>query len=149
MSKIEGGEALVRDLQAVETKVAGKFVRQALRAGAKIIQAQCKADAPNRSGLTRRSIKVRAGRRSRTGVKMLVSIGKQAYVGDNFYAAFQNFGWKAGSRKNKGYRRPITTKNFDWLGRAFDKSAKSAEAKVREVLAAKLAEGKGGGDGAE
>jgi hypothetical protein len=136
----------------LETKVADKYVRQALREGAKVIQRQCVDDAPNLSGLTRKSIKVKAKvegmKRSRRLIRMFVTIGREAYQGDSFYAAFQNYGWKAGSRKNKGYRRPITTRNFHWLNRAFDKASPAAAAKIKAVLAQKLAQGKGGGDGA-
>lgn len=66
-ARVEGGEELIRRLQSIERKIAGKVLRTALRAGAKVYQQAYQANYPRRSGRTARKITVRAGRRSRKG----------------------------------------------------------------------------------
>lgn len=68
-AKVEGGEKqkLIKRLESLQRKIAGKILRQALRAGAKVFQAAYQANYPRRSGRTARKLTVRAGKRSRKG----------------------------------------------------------------------------------
>jgi HK97 gp10 family phage protein len=147
-AKLTGAEELTRAMGEIKTSIARKHLRTALRAGAKVIQLQCKADAPVKSGRTRSAIKVRSGKRSRTGIRMLVSIGKSFFKGDTFYAGFVEFGWVP-SRKRRSQRKgkarpPRAGEGFvpgeRWLHHAFDKSKESAFRTVRESLTASLEE---------
>lgn len=62
---ISGGDLLARKLEALPVKTAKKILGRALRDGAKIVQAEMKARAPVRTGRMRKSITVRAQRRTR------------------------------------------------------------------------------------
>jgi len=66
-ASVQGGEKLIKRLESLERKIAGKVLRTALRAGAKVYQAAYQANYPRRTGRTARKITVRAGRRSRKG----------------------------------------------------------------------------------
>jgi HK97 gp10 family phage protein len=78
-------------------------MRPALRAGGKPVLAAAKANAPKKSGSLRKSLKLRAGKRSRRGiyvVTLLLSTSKDdnLFTGKAFYGAFQEFGFKLGKR---------------------------------------------------
>jgi HK97 gp10 family phage protein len=145
--KIEGMEEMKKKLETIEPAVRKKLVRKALRAGAKVITKQCKADAPARSGLLRSKIRVRAGKRKRNLIRMNVSIGKKDFQGDTFYAGFVDRGRKSGKRGSRN-RRPIAGSRF--LEKAFDKArpaaAKAILETLREGFTPKLATDAGGGE---
>lgn len=63
-----GDERLVRDFEALPGKIQKKIGRKVLRAGAKIVADKAKILAPVDTGALRRSIKVRAMKRSRTRI---------------------------------------------------------------------------------
>jgi len=67
--------------------------RKALRAGAKIMAAVMVTNAPVGSGLTRRAIKVRAGKRSRSKITTLASLSSRLFPTGLFYAGWVNYGW--------------------------------------------------------
>lgn len=97
-----GDTELREKLRELTNAEARKAVQGATRESAKIIAAQVKSNAPVKSGSLRRSIKVRAIRRSRKRIGMRITTwsGDNLYQGKQFYAAFQEFGWKTGSRRN-------------------------------------------------
>lgn len=95
--KLTGAIELRAKLKEIDTKVSKTYLRQALRAGAKVIQQACLQAAPVKTGQTKRAIKVRAAKRSRKGITMMVSIGKGMFTGDTFYAGFLEYGY---TRKN-------------------------------------------------
>jgi len=141
---ITGDEMTLMRVQALETKVQKRVLTPALRAAAKIIQAQAKANVRSRSGVTKQSIQVRAGKRSRkfpNRVTVNVITAKGWFRGPAFYAGFTERGWKAGSRKSYsfggvlrhrlGFRwinQRIPVKGQRWLARASE--AKHAEAQA-------------------
>jgi HK97 gp10 family phage protein len=110
--EIKGGKELDAALQTLDKKVARKVVSASLRVGAKLVQAGAMANAPvlavarggkhpRTPGALRNAIKVRAARKNDKGtVAIFVGPGKKWFVGDQFYAAFQEFGWKAGARSS-------------------------------------------------
>jgi HK97 gp10 family phage protein len=77
---ITGLPSLDRKLKALEPRVAKKVVRQALRKGAKRVQARVKQLAPKGpTGQTRKAVKVRAFKRSRKGtIGVKVRIEREA-----------------------------------------------------------------------
>lgn len=97
------GDAELRaKLSALTDAEARKAVLGATREAAKVIQAEAKRTAPKRTGALRRSIKVRAIKRSRKRIGMRVTTSKldSVYQGKTFYGAFQEYGWKTGARRN-------------------------------------------------
>ena len=64
---IQGDRALTRRLRKLVPRVQKKVIRQAMRAGIKIVAAEIKATAPVESGLTKRNVKVRALKSRRRG----------------------------------------------------------------------------------
>ncbi len=100
---LEGGPALDKALTELEARVSRKIVSASLRSGAKVVQRQAQSLSPERTGALRKSIKVKAGRVKRgSGTTSInVGTGKKWFVGDQFYGAFQEFGWRAGKRPSK------------------------------------------------
>jgi HK97 gp10 family phage protein len=128
---IKGLEEMRKKLAAVDGAVAKKLIRRALRAGAKVIATQCKADAPLRGGLLRSKIRVKAGKRKRNHIRMNVAIGKKDFQGDTFYAGFVDRGRKSGKRGSRN-RHPIAGSKF--LEKAFDKARGAAGEAILATL---------------
>lgn len=131
---IQGAAELEAKLKALPRKVSGKITRQALRSGAKVVQKQAQADAPRKTGLLARSIKVRAAKRSRGRIGILVQTATGFFKGKSFYSGFIEFGRKTGSRKS-AVRREVPADPF--MARALEK--KKAEAV--QVVAAEIRKG--------
>ena len=91
---------LVKGLHNVEPKLRKKVLTKSLRTAAKPIAATVKSNAPKESGQMKRAIKVRAGRRSRSSVRMRILSKTDWYKGDDFYLSFIEFGWHIGKRKS-------------------------------------------------
>lgn len=98
--RLEGGKALERKLKTLPTRVRNKVVRTALREGAKIVQHATKELAPVRTGLLKKSIKVRAAKRKRGRIAINVQMGAGDYKGETFYGAFIEYGHRLGKRTN-------------------------------------------------
>lgn len=65
-------------------------------------------------------------------MRVTTSATDNLYSGKTFYGAFQEFGWKTGSRKSTGARVQIEGKNF--MKRAADAKKDSALSIFREVI---------------
>ena len=89
-----------KKLKELEPKIAKKIVRDSLKAGAKPVLAAAQAKVPVKSGLLRRNIKIRAGKRSRAGQSVVVGFKDGAFKGDAFYGAFIEWGHQAGKGAN-------------------------------------------------
>jgi HK97 gp10 family phage protein len=72
--KDSGIDKVFRELQAIDKKLRGKVIRQAQRAGAKVLKGEIQDEAPVDSGRTRRSVKVKAGRRKKDQISTNVEI---------------------------------------------------------------------------
>jgi HK97 gp10 family phage protein len=78
--------------------------KSAVQTGAKKamapVQKTARAIAPKKTGKLKRSIRIRVLKRSRVRVGARVTVGAHdnMYKGRTFYAAFQEYGWKAGKR---------------------------------------------------
>lgn len=82
-----------RPLKQLETRLQRKVIRQALRAGARVILPEAKANAPvGETGNLKDSIRVWALKRSRRRIGVKVGSSTHAYKGDQFYGAFIEFG---------------------------------------------------------
>jgi HK97 gp10 family phage protein len=129
--EIKGLDELRKRMEATEPAVRKKLMRKALRAGAKVIANQCKADAPVKSGLLRSKIKVRSGKRKRDTIRMLVAIGKKDFQGQTFYGGMVDRGHKTGKRGSKN-RKQIPGTLF--LEKAFEKARKLAAQMIFNTL---------------
>lgn len=115
--RIEGAREIEKALTEVTKGQGRAAIRKGCRAGAKIVQAAAKQTVPKKTGLLRKSIKVRAIKRTRTKIGVNVTTGKTAslFTGKTYYGAFQEWGWKVGKRPGKGSadnRRKIPGKFF-------------------------------------
>ncbi len=119
---IEGGDSIHKILIGLEAKASRAIVASSLRTGARVVQAAAKRLAPRDTGALERSIKVRSGR-ARHGVSVVVGVGQKWFTGDQFYGAFQEFGWKTGKRKSKN-RKQVPGEHF--MEYAFDEKAAQA-----------------------
>lgn len=87
-----GRSQVERVLEELPAKSAKKVLRQAMRKAMKPVAAQVKANAPVRSGATRKAVKVRAAKVGRKALGIDVTVGAGDYKGDTFAAAFVEYG---------------------------------------------------------
>ena len=78
---IVGDKKLIRKFKTLEAKTQKKFVRKALRAAGKPVLAAAKQKVPVREGKLKKSLKLRAIKRSRTGVGVLIKTGNREELG--------------------------------------------------------------------
>ncbi len=129
---VTGVPAIDRRLRRVEGKVGRKVVRRALRRGAKLVAQEAKRRAPRRTGALSKSIKVRAGKRSRRAISINAIIGKGFFKGETFYAGFIEFGAPGHMTYGRG-RSPLKPNPF--MRAAFDTAGPRARDLVlREIL---------------
>ena len=95
---IDGAKELEKKLRDLGAQAEKKVYRQALRAGAKVVQVAAKAKAPKDTGLLRKSIKVRAGKRSRGQIEVNVCVDPIAFYWRFFEEGFYR-GKRMGGRK--------------------------------------------------
>lgn len=97
---ISGDKAIMRKLKGMVPAARKKVLSKAARTAMKPVLATAKSNAPKQSGALRKAIKLRAKKKNRRGVVgVSVAVGAKWFVGDEFYGAFQEFGWKSGPRK--------------------------------------------------
>lgn len=139
--KLTGVEELDQKFAALPLKVQKKILRGPLRQAAKMIQATAKIDAPVKSGVLAKSLRVRAGKRSRrtaNRVSVVVITAKGWFKGPAFYAPFVLWGHGIGKRPRGGKsrwrrllrigdgRKRVKANNF--LRRATDETGSAAQA---------------------
>ncbi len=120
---ITGIKEIDRAFKQLEPKLARKVIRQSIRAALKPVASEVKADSPVATGLLRSAIKVRAGKRARNSISLVVIIGEGDFKGETFYGAFQEYG--TSRQPGKHYMR-----------RAFDTKAEAARAQIEELIKA-------------
>lgn len=120
-------QAALKELDRKATKSLG---RKALRAGAKVLLAAARTDAPELTGRTRKNIKIRGGRSRAGALALSVGVSAKDFSGEAFYASFLLFGHRVGSRKLGDNRRMIPANNF--LERAYEASGQDAADTVME-----------------
>lgn len=111
-----GDSILKEKLKGLTDSEAKNVIQRACRDAMKVVQKAAKAAAPKKTGALRRSIRVRAIKRSRVriGARVTTSASDNMYTGKTFYGAFQEYGWTWKPRKKtasdfvgprrKGYR---------------------------------------------
>lgn len=101
---ITGDVKLNRILAKLTSKQAKAAIRKASRAALKPVLQQARANAKSfkDTGLLGRSIKIRSIKRSRSAIGSRVTVSTETGKFDKFYAAFQEYGWKAGPTKVAG-----------------------------------------------
>lgn len=115
-------DKLVAALGGMTKRVVRKRVSSALRAGAKVVQASAAANAPVKSGQLKRSIKVRSSRTRRPGeVGIVVITGAGDYKGDEFYGAFQEYGWEQGDRSDDNRHAQVLRRRAKQIGKEIEK----------------------------
>jgi len=91
--EIQGLDELEAQLKWLPLHVRRKVARDALKAGAQVIKTQAEINAPFKTGALMQSIEVQRGRSRRRGtVNFVVGVSKGWFKGDQFYAAFHEFG---------------------------------------------------------
>lgn len=89
---------ILKSLKRIPAKEGKKIIRTAAREAAKqVLLPVARALAPSDTGLLRRKIKVRAIGRSKNG-GVRIGATEKDFTGDQFYAAFQELGWRVGKR---------------------------------------------------
>lgn len=133
---IKGLAAMQKMLDTIPAKIEASIMRGALRAGARVIEAEAKSNVPVKNGILRESIRVTGRIRGRT-VTASIKAGGKTKSGDAWYARFVEFGTAA---------HFIQGKNGGWLsfGGLFIKSVQHPGAKpspfMRPALDAKSQE---------
>lgn len=93
--RVEGIKEIQRAYRELPGRVAKKVVRQAVRAGIKVVAAEARALAPDASGFLKSRIKVRASLKRRRGmVAFEIRIGDKDFTGKSYYGAMVEFGTK-------------------------------------------------------
>lgn len=126
--EIEGLKECLASLKDLEPRLQKSIVRKALRAGANVIRKAAQSDAPVQSGLLRKSIKVKAGKRSKHSISINVGVGAKWFTGPAFYGAFVAFGHKVGSRKLGDSRAQVPANDF--MSSAYNSSKDAAMSAV-------------------
>jgi HK97 gp10 family phage protein len=115
----------IAGLKDLETKVAKKYVRKALRAAAKPTLAAAKATAPvGESGELQRAVKLKSGGIKKGIIRIIVGVGKKWFTGPTFYAAFVAMGHKVGKRDLGDSRKQVAPN--EWLENAYKENAEGA-----------------------
>jgi len=90
---------IITALKRIPGKEGKKIIRKAAREAAnQVLLPVARSAAPADTGKMRRNIKVRAIGRSKNGVGVRIGASEKDFTGDQFYAAFQELGWRVGKR---------------------------------------------------
>ncbi|WP_254510418.1 HK97-gp10 family putative phage morphogenesis protein [Anatilimnocola floriformis] len=84
---------LEKELKQFDKKVQKKTLMRNMRKGMKIIKAEVEEQAPvGETGALADSVKIKAGRKSRTSASIKVQIGEGDFKGETWYAAAVEYG---------------------------------------------------------
>lgn len=89
---ITGIKEIDRKLKGIPDKLAKKALRQSMRPAMKEVLKEAQQNAPVDSGDLKKSIKLKAGPRSKKAITLDVAVGEGFFKGDTFYAGFVEFG---------------------------------------------------------
>lgn len=123
---IEGDKEVQAKLDQLEPKLAKKIMRKALREGQKVISKEAKANAPKDTGALRKSISVRAGKRSVSKMTFYTIISEGTNKAKRWYGNVIEWGSK---------KRGIEAQHY--MRQAFNTKAEEAkQTTIKEVLKA-------------
>jgi HK97 gp10 family phage protein len=128
-----GDREIAQKFKTLPTKVANKVLRQALRPAAKIVLEQAKKEVPVVTGALKKSLKVRAGKRRKGSVKVLVQTAEGFFKGKTYYGGFVHFGHRIGSRRLGDSRKLVPPNPF--VSRAFEAKSNEALATTERLIA--------------
>lgn len=131
---VTGIPELDAKLRTIEQRLAKKIYRRSVRKAAKPVLDTARSLAPVESGDLKRSLKIRAMKRSRRNkhqVGVQVVTGKEWFKGDQFYAAFIEFGAPGHKFFGKG-EAPLEPKPF------LRPAADANKSKVADVFRAEM-----------
>lgn len=117
--QITGIEEIDKKLRELTDKEARRIMRRAMKKAIQPTVTQAQSNAPVLTGQTRAAIQLMPMKRSRKAKSFgfRVCIGKKDYVGDQFYGAFQEYGFHLGKRSLSN-RKFIEGKHF--MQKAYD-----------------------------
>lgn len=126
-------------LNALTPEKQTEILKPALKAGGDIIGAKATALAPAKTGALRRAIKVSSLKAKPGNAKVRIQVGKGAYKGDEYYAAFQEWGWKQGKRPRGGKTARANDTRKEIPGRHYMENAvvqagEAAISKINEMV---------------
>ena len=101
--QVQGLKEVQEKLRQLGQKTAKKYVRKSLRAGAKPVLSQARSNAPVKTGLVRRSLRIVGGKGRKGVVQVRIVLGVKLYVGKSYYGAFVEIGHFTG-RRLKGFK---------------------------------------------
>jgi len=105
--KLKGAAETAERLRQLPKKLQKKMLRRGLKNAAKPILKSARTNVPVKSGALKKAIKVRAGKRTKGQLSVVIGPSEKWFVGDYFYAGMVEFGHNIGKRKgshteNKG-----------------------------------------------
>lgn len=145
---------LDRLTKVAQEKDGKKLLRKATRDVAKFMRRPIKANLQRKSGTSQRATRVRALKRSRRRVGSQVANDEKWYQGEDYYFAFQEFGWNIGKRSASEARQQRVTRRagrqtgdvlksgsrrFKEGTHRFEKAAKAKESAATQLLQSKIA----------
>lgn len=133
---IRGLKEAITALDKLESAVAKKILRKALRAGATLPLKAAKTNAPVRTGALRRSLKVRAGRSRKGVIHVVMGTGKKWFVGPMYYSAFVVMGHKQGSKRLGNARKDIPPNTF--MNDAYEATKEATIDAISETMLAEI-----------
>lgn len=99
-------DKVFKELNGLDKKLRNKIVRKGQRKGAKILASEIKSEAPVESGRTRKSVRVRAGKRKKDTITTVVEVSGGH---DEPFIGFVEFGTKD-QEPDPFIRRSVQTK---------------------------------------
>lgn len=97
---VYGDKQIMLRLKGVIPRLRRKVLMQSSREAMKPLLGAAKKRSPHKSGTLRKSLKMRAMKRNRRGlIGVHISTSDKWFGGDEFYGAFQEFGWNTGRRR--------------------------------------------------
>lgn len=132
---VTGDKEINKMLAEFPAALQKKWVKAAARPAAKALLPTQKRNTPTKTEALKRSMTVRAVKRSRVRVGLQITTGKKGYFrGKTFYGAFQEWGWRIGTRPTKSRRE---TKGFEDKRKKVEGkyyAKRSADMKRRSIL---------------
>ena len=139
---IEGLDEFEKQLANISVYALESAIVEGLTAGANMVEAEAKRLVPEKTGALRNAIKVRRGKRTNRGsFSVLCVVGRRYFVGDEFYGAFQEFGWKHGGRKGRKSSNRTNIPGEHFMEYAFDAVAPAAIQVVTNAIKAGIERG--------
>jgi HK97 gp10 family phage protein len=97
---LQGDKELVDKLKSLTKSEFKSATQTGAKKSLDPVRKTAQAIAPKRTGKLKRAIRIRVLKRSsvRVGARVTVGVHDNMFKGKTFYAAFQEYGWKAGRR---------------------------------------------------